>query len=339
MPSYGPEMRGGTASCTVIVADRPIGSPIVDAADAIVVLNPPSLAKFEPVLVDRRPDRHQLVAGRGRPIAHRHRGAPGPVHRTWRARRATIGSSASSRWAACSRGGRSYNHDSVHAAIRAPLGGKKADMVEADLDAFERGHAGRRPRSRSDGGPPMKVQVGDSDHRSTRTRPARRRARERCSRCSRPTSGRATGCAGTTATRATIHPLAGTVHVREPRAHGAAGRSLALIRLRSVRAQGSEDRPGIEARSVGAAVDAGGERNARNLSAASSDASQSATACCSMRAIVSASRLRACDSRRRAPGRPSLSVESCRPWPATWVGWPMGVEPITFGSTVRCSAG
>ncbi len=51
MPSYGPEMRGGTASCTVIVADEPIGSPIVDAADAVVALNPPSMAKFEDVLV------------------------------------------------------------------------------------------------------------------------------------------------------------------------------------------------------------------------------------------------------------------------------------------------
>jgi 2-oxoglutarate ferredoxin oxidoreductase subunit gamma len=51
MPSYGPEMRGGTASCTVIVADRPIGSPIVDCPDIVVALNPPSLAKFEPALV------------------------------------------------------------------------------------------------------------------------------------------------------------------------------------------------------------------------------------------------------------------------------------------------
>jgi 2-oxoglutarate ferredoxin oxidoreductase subunit gamma len=50
MPSYGPEMRGGTASCTVIVADRPIGSPIVDIADSVVALNPPSLAKFEALL-------------------------------------------------------------------------------------------------------------------------------------------------------------------------------------------------------------------------------------------------------------------------------------------------
>jgi 2-oxoglutarate ferredoxin oxidoreductase subunit gamma len=51
MPSYGPEMRGGTASCTVIIADHQIGSPIVDMADSVVALNPPSLAKFESLLV------------------------------------------------------------------------------------------------------------------------------------------------------------------------------------------------------------------------------------------------------------------------------------------------
>lgn len=50
IPSYGPEMRGGTASCTVIVADEPIGSPVVDRADAVVALNPPSMAKFEPTV-------------------------------------------------------------------------------------------------------------------------------------------------------------------------------------------------------------------------------------------------------------------------------------------------
>jgi 2-oxoglutarate ferredoxin oxidoreductase subunit gamma len=51
MPSYGPEMRGGTASCTVILADHPIGSPILDSAESVVALNPPSMAKFEPLLV------------------------------------------------------------------------------------------------------------------------------------------------------------------------------------------------------------------------------------------------------------------------------------------------
>jgi 2-oxoglutarate ferredoxin oxidoreductase subunit gamma len=51
IPSYGPEMRGGTASCTVIVADGPIGSPVVDQVDGAIVLNPPSLARFEATLV------------------------------------------------------------------------------------------------------------------------------------------------------------------------------------------------------------------------------------------------------------------------------------------------
>jgi 2-oxoglutarate ferredoxin oxidoreductase subunit gamma len=48
IPSYGPEMRGGTASCTVIVGDSPIGSPVVDHFDAAVVMNLPSLRKFAP---------------------------------------------------------------------------------------------------------------------------------------------------------------------------------------------------------------------------------------------------------------------------------------------------
>ena len=50
LPYYGPEMRGGTASCTVIVSDRPTGSPIADAADVVIALNPPSLARFERLL-------------------------------------------------------------------------------------------------------------------------------------------------------------------------------------------------------------------------------------------------------------------------------------------------
>ena len=50
IPSYGPEMRGGTASCTVIVADDLIGSPVVDRFDAAVAMNPPSMRKFAPKL-------------------------------------------------------------------------------------------------------------------------------------------------------------------------------------------------------------------------------------------------------------------------------------------------
>lgn len=47
MPSYGPEMRGGTANCMVNISDEPISSPIVNQYDVAVVLNLPSLKKFE----------------------------------------------------------------------------------------------------------------------------------------------------------------------------------------------------------------------------------------------------------------------------------------------------
>jgi len=51
LPSYGPEMRGGTANCSVIVTDDNIGSPIVYEASAVVVMNKPSLDKFEKAVV------------------------------------------------------------------------------------------------------------------------------------------------------------------------------------------------------------------------------------------------------------------------------------------------
>ena len=50
MPSYGPEMRGGTANCTVIVSDKKINSPLVSRFDSAIILNQPSLDKFEPAM-------------------------------------------------------------------------------------------------------------------------------------------------------------------------------------------------------------------------------------------------------------------------------------------------
>lgn len=47
LPSYGPEMRGGTANCSVIVSDNDVASPLVDMADVVVAMNLPSLDKFE----------------------------------------------------------------------------------------------------------------------------------------------------------------------------------------------------------------------------------------------------------------------------------------------------
>ncbi|WP_312650661.1 2-oxoacid:acceptor oxidoreductase family protein [Aminipila sp.] len=51
MPSYGPEMRGGTANCTVCISDIPIASPLVNTCDVLVAMNGPSLEKFECMLV------------------------------------------------------------------------------------------------------------------------------------------------------------------------------------------------------------------------------------------------------------------------------------------------
>jgi 2-oxoglutarate ferredoxin oxidoreductase subunit gamma len=47
LPSYGPEMRGGTANCHIIISDDEVGSPIINSANVIIVMNSPSLEKFE----------------------------------------------------------------------------------------------------------------------------------------------------------------------------------------------------------------------------------------------------------------------------------------------------
>ncbi|MEJ5202136.1 MAG: 2-oxoacid:acceptor oxidoreductase family protein [Anaerolineales bacterium] len=72
IPSYGPEMRGGTANCTVIISDEEIGSPVVGSPKVVLALNLPSLDKYEPLvkaggllivnasMVDRAPQRTDI---------------------------------------------------------------------------------------------------------------------------------------------------------------------------------------------------------------------------------------------------------------------------------------
>ena len=50
LPSYGPEMRGGTANCSIILSDDPVGSPIVSTPDALIAMNLPSFDKYEPTV-------------------------------------------------------------------------------------------------------------------------------------------------------------------------------------------------------------------------------------------------------------------------------------------------
>jgi 2-oxoglutarate ferredoxin oxidoreductase subunit gamma len=50
IPSYGPEMRGGTANCSVIISDREITSPIVNECTTLIAFNEPSIEKFTPMI-------------------------------------------------------------------------------------------------------------------------------------------------------------------------------------------------------------------------------------------------------------------------------------------------
>ena len=51
LPSYGPEMRGGTANCSVVISDSPVGSPIITNPDVLIAMNLPSLQKFVDAVV------------------------------------------------------------------------------------------------------------------------------------------------------------------------------------------------------------------------------------------------------------------------------------------------
>jgi 2-oxoglutarate ferredoxin oxidoreductase subunit gamma len=50
LPSYGPEMRGGTCNCTVVISDKPVGSPVVERPRSAIAMNIQSLEKFEPMI-------------------------------------------------------------------------------------------------------------------------------------------------------------------------------------------------------------------------------------------------------------------------------------------------
>ena len=139
MPSYGPEMRGGTASCTVVIADHPIGSPIVDVADSVIALNPPSMAKYEPILA---PGGLLVVNGsliEADPDADRPRGRARSRAPSWPGVPATTGWSASSRSAASSPGARSSRADSVREALTELVGRHHPELLDADLAAFDAG--------------------------------------------------------------------------------------------------------------------------------------------------------------------------------------------------------
>jgi 2-oxoglutarate ferredoxin oxidoreductase subunit gamma len=145
IPSYGPEMRGGTASCTVIVSDRVIGSPVVDRADHAVVLNPPSMAKYAPVvavggLLVVNTTLIEAEAGRDDieilevPCTSVARGAGDDKLVSVVALGALVGRR------------RFVEPESVHRAFELLLGAKRPELVAADSAAFDAGYeAGLEP--------------------------------------------------------------------------------------------------------------------------------------------------------------------------------------------------
>lgn len=74
MPAYGPEMRGGSANCSVVISDSPVGSPKVEDADVVIAMNRPSMDLFESTvvpgglliynssLIDTKPARTDIIA-------------------------------------------------------------------------------------------------------------------------------------------------------------------------------------------------------------------------------------------------------------------------------------
>jgi 2-oxoglutarate ferredoxin oxidoreductase subunit gamma len=145
IPSYGPEMRGGTASCTVIVADRLIGSPVVDRADHAVVLNPPSMARYTPLvapggllvvnttLIEATPGRDDIDVVE--------------VPCTSLARQAGDDKLVSVVALGALVGRRRFvEPESVHRALEILLGTKKPQLVAMDCAAFDAGYeAGLEP--------------------------------------------------------------------------------------------------------------------------------------------------------------------------------------------------
>ena len=140
MPSYGPEMRGGTASCTVVIADHPIGSPIVDSADSVVALNPPSLAKFEPLLVAGGLAHRQHVAHRGGAATDGCRGGGAPMLRS------SLAAAGDDRFVSVVALGGLVGRrpivsaESVRQALIDVVGTHQPALIEANLAAFSAGY-------------------------------------------------------------------------------------------------------------------------------------------------------------------------------------------------------
>jgi len=134
-PSYGPEMRGGTANCTVVVSDKTVSCPLIYEADCVVAMNLPSLLKFESTL---KPGGIMLL--NKSTIAQKPQRTDISVYEV--ALNELAGELGNMRVAnmimlgAVVRETGVVSQSSVEAVIRETLGAKKAELVDINIKAF-----------------------------------------------------------------------------------------------------------------------------------------------------------------------------------------------------------
>lgn len=138
LPSYGPEMRGGTANCSVVISDEKIGSPLLNSCDVLIALNRPSLEKFEKIvkpggtvildssLVEIRPSRKDV-----RTIA-----VPASESASEKGNMAFAGVML----LGCLAGNLGcYKRDDFEKALKETLPPKKHDLIPMEMEFFDRG--------------------------------------------------------------------------------------------------------------------------------------------------------------------------------------------------------
>ncbi|ACR80835.1 MULTISPECIES: 2-oxoacid:acceptor oxidoreductase family protein [Kosmotoga] len=138
LPSYGPEMRGGTANCTVVISDEFIASPISDTPNELIIMNIPSLLKFEKNLtpsgimilntsvVDREPTRTDIKVAKvdANKIAEE-------IGNLKIANMVALGAYLAMTGA--------VSTGSIEKALRKKLTGKKVELIDLNLKAIEAG--------------------------------------------------------------------------------------------------------------------------------------------------------------------------------------------------------
>ena len=134
-----PEMRGGTANCNVILSDTPVGSPIVQHPNVLMVMNNPSLDKYEDTVAPGAQDLRRFHAHRPQGPPHRRRGVLHPRHRSCRRdgrADARQHAAAPARW---SKKTGCVRFDSIAPALHKVIPARKADLFDVNMKAVEAG--------------------------------------------------------------------------------------------------------------------------------------------------------------------------------------------------------